>query len=584
MSNLVTITSKFYDRSGRRVINLNVMSRYQGSKRENLQKTDIHGQFVFQASPYRTIEILVKPPNQKDYTVFKIISSSIDSSSQNPICIQLPKTIEEYKQKELVKTKARIVTTTFKVVDCLGRVVSNFPVQSRPKGKKNVYERYTDENGIVEVLSSPDRDIEILVLTSDDQFVLNSSVNSGNGSQQPILIQLDEPYSNFISNSIISLLDRDGSHYITAETQVEMLIIDTGVKKYYNISNGKLPVRSMIGQKLQFAVLKPDGTPLDPIYYFAKRIKETSLKLHLDVDVVDGQTQKQEPTIDKNLKVGECTCNRDIEEEEFKKITTSSTAISFLRDLNQQFKKFGMNCCLEKAHFIAHTLHETARYSLMEEGLGGKSESEVYDGYKGRGLMQLTYKKNYELYGLAVNENFLGNHRHRIAKEKRHAVGSAIWYWHHSRAGSLTPHANNNDLITTCALINGGYNGFDDREKYYKKSVAAFNIEKCKNLNKGVIAALDEYTKFENSYIYNNKVGECFGWGLWNDPNGYKKGKLKNANEAKKGYIRFLEISKNKEFPFGYREDKNGNKISRKRYGFSAKSAKSLAEKRIKEL
>ncbi len=42
MSNLVTITSKFYDRSGRRVINLNVMSRYQGSKRENLQKTDLH--------------------------------------------------------------------------------------------------------------------------------------------------------------------------------------------------------------------------------------------------------------------------------------------------------------------------------------------------------------------------------------------------------------------------------------------------------------------------------------------------------------------------------------------------------------
>ncbi|TQR61924.1 hypothetical protein E2K73_13795 [Acinetobacter sp. RF15A] len=54
--------------------------------------------------------------------------------------------------------------------------------------------------------------------------------------------------------------------------------------------------------------------------------------------------------------------------------------------------------------------------------------------------MQIIYKKNYELYGLAVNENFLNHHRHRIAKEKKHAVGSAIWYWHHSRAGSLTPH------------------------------------------------------------------------------------------------------------------------------------------------
>ena len=141
MSNLVTITSKFYDRSGRRVINLNVMSRYQGSKRENLQKTDLHGQFVFQASPQRTVEILAKPPNQKDFTVFKVIHSSIGSSSQDPIKIQLPKTIEEYKQSELGETKARIVTTTFKVVDCAGKVVSNFPIQSYTHYKIEIFKR-----------------------------------------------------------------------------------------------------------------------------------------------------------------------------------------------------------------------------------------------------------------------------------------------------------------------------------------------------------------------------------------------------------------------------------------------------------
>jgi hypothetical protein len=43
MSSLVTITSKFYDESGRRVINLNVKSRYKGSTRENQQKTDGKG-------------------------------------------------------------------------------------------------------------------------------------------------------------------------------------------------------------------------------------------------------------------------------------------------------------------------------------------------------------------------------------------------------------------------------------------------------------------------------------------------------------------------------------------------------------
>ena len=35
-----------------------------------------------------------------------------------------------------------------------------------------------------------------------------------------------------------------------------------------------------------------------------------------------------------------------------------------------------MNNCLEKAHFIAHTLHETASYSLLEEGLGGNLKAQ----------------------------------------------------------------------------------------------------------------------------------------------------------------------------------------------------------------
>ena len=163
-------------------------------------------------------------------------------------------------------------------------------------------------------------------------------------------------------------------------------------------------------------------------------------------------------------------------------------------------------------------------------------------------------------------------------------MGSAVWYWQHSKAGNLSPHALKNDLIATCALINGGYNGFDDREKYYKKAVSAFKIKTCKNLDNTVIANLDNYTSFENSYIHKNKSGESFGWGLWNDPQGGKKGKTKSREEAKKGYTRFLNMSENTDFPFGYTTDKKGNKSSRKRYGYSAQAAKSFAEKRLKEL
>lgn len=43
MSQLVTITSKLYDASGKYVINLKVKSRYKGSSRENINKTDQDG-------------------------------------------------------------------------------------------------------------------------------------------------------------------------------------------------------------------------------------------------------------------------------------------------------------------------------------------------------------------------------------------------------------------------------------------------------------------------------------------------------------------------------------------------------------
>lgn len=37
MSKLVTITAKFYDKSGKQIINLNVQSRYKDSLNANIQ-------------------------------------------------------------------------------------------------------------------------------------------------------------------------------------------------------------------------------------------------------------------------------------------------------------------------------------------------------------------------------------------------------------------------------------------------------------------------------------------------------------------------------------------------------------------
>ena len=306
MSSLVTIISKFYDKSGQRVINLNVKSRYHGSTRENMHKTDKKGFFIFQASSNRAIEILAKPPNAKEYTVFKTINSSVNSSLTNPVKVQLPKTLEEYQQENKKISPAKTVKNFFKVIDSNGKVMTNFSIQSRPKGKK-IFDRSTNKDGIVEIESSPNREIEILVLTSSDKFVLRSSVNSGNGSQQPILIKLDEPFDNFKSLSTINLLDRNDNNYIVEKTNVEILNLDSKEKNIITTSNGKITVRGHIGKWLRITVYKPDGTPLKFVYYLQKRINESSVKLHLDVDITNGSTQQDKPVINKSINHKECS-------------------------------------------------------------------------------------------------------------------------------------------------------------------------------------------------------------------------------------------------------------------------------------
>lgn len=331
MSNLVTIFSKFYDKSGQRIINLNVKSRYHGSIREKQQKTDEKGFFTFQASSNRTIEILAKPPNAKEYTVFKVMNSSVISSASHPIKVYLPKTIEEYRLENIQNPQGKTVKNFFKVVDNNGKVMTNFPIKSRPKGKKS-FERSTNKDGIVEIESSPNREIEILVLTSSDKFILKSSVNSGNGSQKPILIKLDEPFDNFKSLSTVTLLDRNDNDYIVEKTNVEILDLDSKEKNIITTSNGKLVVRGHIGKSVRITVYKPNGTPLKPINYLPKKINEISVKLHLDVDVTNGSTAKSEPNINKLITESiECkTCGKSLKIDiDFIKILLRKLKLNF---------------------------------------------------------------------------------------------------------------------------------------------------------------------------------------------------------------------------------------------------------------
>ncbi|RDF32589.1 glycoside hydrolase family 19, partial [Acinetobacter baumannii] len=68
-------------------------------------------------------------------------------------------------------------------------------------------------------------------------------------------------------------------------------------------SNGKFALQSMIGQKLEFTVYKPDGKPLKTQTYMATRVKNNLIEFHLDVDITKGSTAQNDPEINKKVKV-----------------------------------------------------------------------------------------------------------------------------------------------------------------------------------------------------------------------------------------------------------------------------------------
>lgn len=531
MSNLVTITAKFYDKSGQSFGHLDVQSRYQGSSKANTQKADSNGLFVFQASPHRKVELLAKPQNQKDYTVFKTIDSSIASSAENPVKVQLPKTIEEYKQSKQPSLAKGIVSTFFKVVDRNGKIMKNFPVQSRPKGKGNSPDKFTDDQGIVEVKSSPNRDIEVLVLTSSDQFVLKISMNSGNGHEEPILIKLDEPYAKFLSRSMIKILDRDGNDYVIEKTNVEMLIVESGRKQLYSISNGKLALQSMVGQKLEFIVYKPDGKPLKPQPYMATRIKNNPAELHLDVDVTKGTTAANDPEINKKVKVDILITMEQMQKMWPKALISKMQPI--LDELNRDLVGYKLDTRLRQAHFMAQVRQEVGPvFSLREQveymgptalkQLGyykthpqqadidgykkgkGPANGEVIanriyddnyrgakyklgntspgDGWKylGRGLKQLTGKSNYQdltnMYStLWHNEKVDFVNNPELIEQPKYAVRSAIRFWLKYKLYEIADKgATGAQVDSITKVINKGTDSYAARRAHFNQAYAIF--------------------------------------------------------------------------------------------------------------
>jgi putative chitinase len=168
--------------------------------------------------------------------------------------------------------------------------------------------------------------------------------------------------------------------------------------------------------------------------------------------------------------------------------------------LNYTFEKYSIDTPIRQAAFIGQCLHES-KFSILEENLNYSKEAlcriwpnrfpniasaepyhrkpekianKVYSSrmgngaestgegwqFRGRGLIQLTGKTNYELCSLSIGEpNLLVAYPDLVCTEK-YACLSAGWFWNRN---ALNYFADKKDWINLTKKINGGLIGLEDR-------------------------------------------------------------------------------------------------------------------------
>ena len=137
----------------------------------------------------------------------------------------------------------------------------------------------------------------------------------------------------------------------------------------------------------------------------------------------------------------------------------------------------------ELAAFLAQCSHESGGFRYLSEIWGPSAAQKTYDGrmgnnqpgdgyrYRGRGYIQLTGKNNYTQAGKDLSLDLVKN-PDQAADPKIGALTS-VWFW----KTNVQPRVSNwDDVNTITKIVNGGYNGLDDRKMRYAAFKQAMNI------------------------------------------------------------------------------------------------------------
>lgn len=150
--------------------------------------------------------------------------------------------------------------------------------------------------------------------------------------------------------------------------------------------------------------------------------------------------------------------------------------------LDEALAKYEINTPLRIACFLAQVAHESGGFKYTKELASGDAyeyrkdlgNDKPGDGprYKGRGLIQITGKYNYQMLGQDLGVAFVAYPE--LLEQPGYAAISAGWFWNKRGLNEL---ADLDDMERITKRINGGFNGLEDRLKRHDSAIQYFEGE-----------------------------------------------------------------------------------------------------------
>lgn len=159
----------------------------------------------------------------------------------------------------------------------------------------------------------------------------------------------------------------------------------------------------------------------------------------------------------------------------------------FVAPLNEYLPKYGIDTAVEVASFLSQVLHESGGFRWMKEIWGPSKAQKGYEGrtdlgntepgdgkkFAGRGPLQITGRENFTKMSMEMFGDLRLLETPELLSTPIYGVWSACIFWKWKNMDAVD---DDNSIAVETKRTNGGYNGLDDRQRYFDRCKVEFGI------------------------------------------------------------------------------------------------------------